>query len=253
MCLGKNRQGCGRGVPAELARRALEEHARRLHGQGWHGVGARANRIAGPRHARHPDFPIDLGIVGLQFSVGNGPVCQRGAGHGTKLARFNEIDGAKAPEVGRHVHAAPADQARVQQGPRADLGLLVGRLSPAHRRLVGDGVLEVVLELVVLELRRSHARTLLHHHNGKAARRQLLGHDPARRTRADDDKIDRGRDGKCDAALLCAHASTPPCSFGVVVAKGIRVRHGRFEAQQLPPHLIAVPAVRRIGEHSHNR
>src|SRR5216683_2316119 len=192
--LRKDGHGRGEGMPAELARGAFKNYARTLHGERRHGVGLGARRIegAGAGEAGDADFPFDLGVVGLEIGVGDGPVAQVGAGNGADFAALDEIDFVEAPEIRGEVHAGAADAATVKDGALGR-GFFVGRLaerSGLKFGLVGEEIFFDDFYFVVDEVGLGQIRALFQNDDAEAVFGELLGHDAAGSARADDDEID---------------------------------------------------------------
>jgi len=96
-------------------------------------------------------------------------------------ARLDEVDLVEAPVVRREVDAATAHEPSIEEDTGVLLGLLVRRRRERLRlqlRVVDDAAAEEVLELVVLELSRLEAWSLLEHHDSQAGRRELFRDDP---------------------------------------------------------------------------
>ena len=195
---GGNRHRRGKRVQPELARAALEQHAGGFHGQGRHRIGPRSRRVerAGAREARHADFPLDLGVVGLEFRVVDRPVGEARPGDRAEQAAFLEVHLVEPPEVGGEVVAAAAHHPRVPQRREVAhaLGFVPGRLAKGLRaglRAVQQRVVVPVIQFVVPEVRGGEARALLEHQHLEAGLRQLARHHAAGGAGADHHEIDR--------------------------------------------------------------
>src|SRR6056297_2524374 len=106
--LGEDGDRGGVGLVAKLFARPFEQHARGLyrHRRAW--VAPGAGWVGRPLNTRDADFPIDLGVIGLEVLIGNGPVVETGAGNGAEQASLLEIDFAETPVVGGEMNAAAA-------------------------------------------------------------------------------------------------------------------------------------------------
>ena len=133
----------------QLARAALEQHARRLHRQRRHRVRLAARRVERARagEARHADLPLDLGVVRLELGVADRPVRKGGAGDRADAAAFVEVDLVQAPVVRGEVRGAAADVGRVPGG--REVLRRASRPPLADWRNVCGLRLEVVAELQV--------------------------------------------------------------------------------------------------------
>ncbi len=198
-----------------------QEHAGGLDRHGGHGIAARSRRVAGARLAGYAHLPVDLGVVGLELVVGDGPVGEGRPGNRAEQAALTEVDGPEAPVVRREVQAAAADGLGVEEGGEEEgrRRLLIGRRAPGVG-MVGEApdqaAVEVRLDLVVAELEGTQVRALLHHDDGEAVGGEFLGQHSAGRSRADDHEIDLL--GRREADHLLPHRSSssaagPPCSF----------------------------------------
>ena len=184
-------------MPAHLARAALEQHARRFHRQRRHRVRLAAPRVerAGARQPGHADFPLDLGVVGLEFVVRDRPVGERRARDCAEAAALVEVDLVQAPEVRGEVHGTAADVRRVPRGRKLRDALRLLRRGLAERlrvrvELVGERAVEPVVQFVVAEVRGREARTLLEHQHLEPGLRQLACHHSARGPRSHHDEVD---------------------------------------------------------------
>ena len=175
--IGHRRDGHrgGVGVQAELARAALEQHARRLHRQRRHRIRPAARRVERTRagESRNADLPVDFRVIRLEFRIVDGPVVERRAGNRAEQRSLLEIDLVKAPEIAGEVHTAAADDRRVPGGRESLHALrnLVRRLAERLRigvELVADPAVEPVVEFVVTEIGGRVARALFEHQHLEA-------------------------------------------------------------------------------------
>src|SRR5579859_905022 len=128
--LRKNRHRRGEGMPAELARGALENDSAGLHRQRRHGIGFRTGRIkgAGTRKTGDTDFPFDFGVVRLQVRISDGPIHEICAGNRADFAALDEVNFVKAPVIRGEMDARAADHPAINKGMMV-LGLFLWSLA----------------------------------------------------------------------------------------------------------------------------
>src|SRR5260370_6234198 len=165
-------------MPAQLARRALENHPRRLHRQRRHRIRLRPRRIerAGSRQAGNANLPFYFGVVRLEVRVRDWPIRETGSRNWADLAALHEIDLVEPPEIRREVYARPAYASPIHERALR-LGFFVWSLSKLVRlefRMVGGLVLGEDFDFIMRKIRFPQALALLQHHNAKPVRRKFL-------------------------------------------------------------------------------
>jgi len=91
-------------MPAKLARGPLEKLRRKISpamAASDYGFDRGGSKRAGAGQAGNTDFPFHFCIVRFQIRVSDRPIMRPVPATGPFLARFDEIDFVKTPEIGR--------------------------------------------------------------------------------------------------------------------------------------------------------
>ena len=194
-------QGAGHHGEAELLGSGPEQCAGRFFRYRRHRVILRHRRDEGRIDALTGDahLPLGLRVVGLKFIVRNGPISQTGTGDLADGAGFVELPGQVPPTAAAVGDGAAAHDAAGAVGS----GFSLIFVSPAERiTLAGPiahepifgcrvAVEQLVLGVVPLVSILAPA-ALFENDDGETRDGQLLSHDAARSSGADDDEIHFG-------------------------------------------------------------
>src|SRR5216683_2225458 len=104
-------------MPAELARSAFHQDARRFDGQRRQRIGFRSRRIKRTCTclARDAEFPLRFRVVGFEVVVSDGPILKIGTGNRPFSRPLYKVEFVESPVVGGEMNAAAANDAAIRE------------------------------------------------------------------------------------------------------------------------------------------